>query len=95
MYCSNWLQLKGIVLGSSLRKSVDSVLSNITGSLSLLAVVSFALALVLAGHSPRETESHQQLQASTLPAQHLWMFTPASLDVHPSSSVAPANACPC
>lgn len=77
MYCSNWLQLKGIVLGSSLRKSVDSVLSNITGSLSLLAVVSFALASVLAGHSLRETESHQQLQASTLPAQHLRTSTPA------------------
>lgn len=78
MYCSNWLQLKGIVLGSSLRKSVDSVLSNITGSLSLLAVVSFALASVLAGHSLRETESHQQLQASTLTAQDLWTSTPAA-----------------
>lgn len=72
---SSWLKLKGIVLGSSLGKSVDPVLSNITRPLSLLAVISFALALWVAGHSLRETESHQPIQAFILPAQQLWTST--------------------
>lgn len=61
MCYSSWLKLKGIVLGSRMRRSVDPVLSNITGSLSLSAVISFALAPVLSGHSLSEIENHHNL----------------------------------